>query len=144
MTPRRLVVDANILVRAVLGRRVREVIGAHASEAEYFVPGVAYHDAERHLPAILDKFGRSGEVGEALAVLAQLRGILLAVPEEFYLSQKEESLARIERRDVEDWPVLALALVLECPIWTEDNDFFGCGVPTWTTDRVERYLRPGV
>ncbi len=50
------------------------------------------------------------------------------------------ALARIEQRDPDDWPILATALALECPIWTEDNDFFGAGVPTWTTDRVELYL----
>lgn len=32
------------------------------------------------------------------------------------------------------------ALALGCPIWTADQDFFGCGVATWTTDRVELYL----
>jgi predicted nucleic acid-binding protein len=47
---------------------------------------------------------------------------------------------RISCRDEDDWPVLAAALALECPIWTEDTDFFGCGVATWTTDRVELYL----
>jgi len=47
---------------------------------------------------------------------------------------------RIARRDEDDWPILAAALALDCPIWTEDTDFFGCGVATWTTDRVELYL----
>jgi hypothetical protein len=28
-----------------------------------------------------------------------------------------------------------------CPTWTEDQDFFGSGVATWTTDRIELYLR---
>ncbi|MFO1350464.1 MAG: PIN domain-containing protein [Gammaproteobacteria bacterium] len=36
---------------------------------------------------------------------------------------------------------MALALVLNLPIWTEDQDLFGSGVATWTTDRVELYLR---
>jgi PIN domain len=27
------------------------------------------------------------------------------------------------------------------PLWTEDADFFGAGVATWTTDRVELLLR---
>jgi len=49
--------------------------------------------------------------------------------------------SRIESRDPDDWPILATALALECPIWTEDQDFFGAGVPTWTTDRVELSLR---
>jgi len=42
--------------------------------------------------------------------------------------------------DADDCPVIACALALESPIWTEDRDFFGAGVPTWTTDRVEIYL----
>jgi len=37
--------------------------------------------------------------------------------------------------------VVALALALDLPIWTEDQDLFGAGVPTWTTDRVELYLK---
>jgi predicted nucleic acid-binding protein len=53
-------------------------------------------------------------------------------------SAKEEALARI--RDKDDWPALALALQLECAIWTEDQNFFGIGIATWTTNTVERYL----
>ncbi len=48
---------------------------------------------------------------------------------------------RIDRRDPSDWPVVALALATGYPIWTEDQDFFGCGIATWTTDRVEIYLQ---
>lgn len=48
---------------------------------------------------------------------------------------------RIGRRDPDDWPIAAAALILDCPIWTEDKDFFGTGIPTWTSDRVEIYLR---
>ena len=47
---------------------------------------------------------------------------------------------RMESRDPDDWPVLASALALGCPIWTEGTDFFDCGVATWTTDRIELYL----
>ena len=43
-------------------------------------------------------------------------------------------------RDEEDWPILAAALALGCPIWTEDAGFFGIGIGTWTTDRVELFL----
>jgi len=48
-------------------------------------------------------------------------------------------LARV--RDADDWPALALAMQLECAIWTEDQDFFGTGVATWTTNTVELYLK---
>ena len=53
-------------------------------------------------------------------------------------SARGEALARI--RDTDDWAALALALQLECAIWTEDQDFFGTGIATWTSNTVERYL----
>ncbi len=141
MVAPRLVLDANILVRAVLGKRVKNIIATHAVNAEFFAPEVAYDDAERHLPEILTKHGRADDIGDSLAYLAQLRETVLAVPEEVYLDHQAKALARIEQRDPDDWPILATALALTCPVWTEDNDFFGTGVPTWTTDRVEIYLR---
>jgi predicted nucleic acid-binding protein len=52
-----------------------------------------------------------------------------------------EARRRLAARDPEDWPILASALALSCPIWTEDTDFFGCGVATWTSDRVLMFLR---
>ncbi len=47
-----------------------------------------------------------------------------------------EARKRLGTRDPEDWPILAAALALECPIWTEDSDFFGCGVATWTSTNI--------
>jgi hypothetical protein len=38
MPNKALVVDANILVRAVLGKRVRAVFEAHAENASFFIP----------------------------------------------------------------------------------------------------------
>jgi predicted nucleic acid-binding protein len=136
----RIVVDANILIRAVLGRRVKEIITGHAEHAEFFAPELAYAEAERHLPEILAKRSRADQIDEALAYTGRLRAVVLPVPDEVYESLRAAALSRLESRDPDDWPVLAAALVIECPIWTEDKDFFGTGVPTWTTDRVELYL----
>jgi predicted nucleic acid-binding protein len=65
------------------------------------------------------------------------------------LYEDYEKLARerVLTRDADDWPIVAVALLLDFPIWTEDQDFFwqrcryGSGVATWTTDRVELFLR---
>ena len=59
---------------------------------------------------------------------------------EVYAQYEAVARQRIDKRDEDDWPVLAAALAFDCPIWTEDTDFFGCGVATWTTDRVELSL----
>ena len=125
---RRLVIDANILIRAALGRRVKETLVSHAEPVDFFAPDIAFDDAEEHLPAVLTKFDRVAQIDPALAFLNQLRSIVAAVPEEAFRDIKDEALARIQR-DPDDWPVLAVAMLLDCPIWTEDNDFFGTGVP---------------
>jgi len=107
MERKRLVLDANILIRGCFGRRVRLILANHADQADFFVAQAALSEAGRY---VLD--------------LAHAR---------------DEALARI--RDPEDWPTLALCLQLECAVWTEDQDFFGSGVATWTCATVERYLR---
>lgn len=76
MVARRLVLDANILIRAVLGRRVKKIIDTYATQASFFVPAIAYDDAERHLPQILTKHDRADEVQPALAFLTQLQTIV--------------------------------------------------------------------
>lgn len=62
---------------------------------------------------------------------------------EAYADLASEAQRRLRGRDEADWPILALSLRLDCPIWTEDRDLFGTGIPTWTTDRVEIFLASG-
>jgi predicted nucleic acid-binding protein len=70
--------------------------------------------------------------------LLSLMAVVQMVENSVVESAREEALARI--RDANDWPALALGLQLECAIWTEDQDFFGTGIATWTSGTVERYL----
>ena len=73
-------------------------------------------------------------------VLSSLEEIIQLVDLETYGSFEQTARTRLASRDLEDWPVLATALALRSAIRTEDNDFFGAGVATWTTDRVELFL----
>jgi predicted nucleic acid-binding protein len=139
MPGKALVVDANILVRAVLGKRVRKVIEAYAEEVTFFVPEVALAEAEEHLPALVIKHG--GDPEKALAFLRTLVRLVEVIGSDVYGEFEGEARERLGQRDPEDWPILAAALALGCPIWTEDTDFFGCGVATWTSSTVRTYLR---
>ena len=138
MSSAAIVLDANILIRAVLGQRVRELIQIHAATIKFFAPDVAYADARKYLPALLEK--RSVDPGAALLVLDALEHVVHPLDMEVYGGLRQQALRRIEMRDADDWPVLACAMVLDCPVWTEDADFFGTGVATWTTDRIALYL----
>jgi predicted nucleic acid-binding protein len=138
MNGKTIVLDANILIRAVLGQRVRQLILAHAGEVNFFAPDVAYADARKYLPASLKKRGLPPEA--AMTVLDLLEPIVRPMALELYAPHREAALQRIASRDADDWPVLACAMAWGCPVWTEDADFFGSGVATWTTDRITLYL----
>lgn len=95
----------------------------------------------KYLPSLITKRGFGEEVvRQSLAAVEVLESVVLAVASETYEVARPEAEARLRRRDRDDWPILATAMVLDCPIWTEDQDLFGAGVPTWTADRVELYL----
>lgn len=135
---RGLVLDANILIRLVLGTQVRDLVLAHLGQVEFHAPVECFDDARRYLPDLLER--RGIDSAPALEVLDGFEGLIHPLAESTYLAAREDALARIATRDERDWPILAAALTLDLPIWTEDQDFFGTGVPTWTTDRVRLYL----
>jgi len=107
--------DANILIRAVLGRRVRQLIESYSARRVRFVaPDVVFEDAQRYLPLLLKKRGKSsGGVSEALEYL---RSLIQPIYRELYGEFETEARQRLRGRDEDDWPVLATALGLECPI----------------------------
>lgn len=140
MNPQKaLVLDANILIRAVLGRRVRQILRKYADEVRFFAPDVCFVDARKYVGDLAQRRGMPHE--EMLAFLREIESIVHAVSAGFYQSYQPEAKRRIERRDPDDWPNVAAAMLLRCPIWTEDQDFFGAGIATWTSDRIELYLR---
>jgi predicted nucleic acid-binding protein len=135
-----IVLDANILIRAVLGRRVRQLLEFYAGrEIRFCAPEAAFADAEKYLPSLLEKRGKS-----AVGVSESLKYIQLLVEpvdRETFGDFEQDARLRLHGRDEEDWPVLAAALALACPIWFEDTDFFGTGVAVGTTNRIEIFLK---
>jgi predicted nucleic acid-binding protein len=124
----------------VLGRRVREILEEYGPRnIRFYAPDVAYADAERYLPALLAKRGKTG--ADLPATLHYLQSLVEPIDSEIYQLHQEDARDRLRGRDEEDWPVLASALALNCAIWTEDTDFFGTGAAVWTTSRVDIYLK---
>lgn len=135
-----ILLDANILIRAVLGKRVRQLLEQYSPQGiRFYAPDVAYADAAEYLPSLLERKGKPGtDVGATLQYLKQL---VESVDLESYSAFEDEARQRLRGRDEDDWPILATAFALACPIWTEDKDFFGTGVATWTTAHVEIFFR---
>jgi predicted nucleic acid-binding protein len=134
-----LVVDANILVRGVFGQRILQILERYEDTAGFYSPDVCFQDASKYIPDVARRRGLDLQVG--LAVLEGIARIVVPVDRSLYEDYAKVARERVQLRDPDDWPVVAVALLLDLPIWTEDQDFFGSGVATWTTDRVELYLR---
>ncbi len=138
MSRKALVLDANILIRAVLGQKVRTLVMTYADHVHFFAPAVCFEDARKYLPTLLLK--RNIPVESALSVLDTLSRIVQIVESEWLDVFEAQARRRLKMRDEQDWPILAAALALDCSIWTEDADFFGVGIATWTTANVHHFF----
>ena len=77
---------------------------------------------------------------KAVRLLRSMAALGTVVSRDLYADFETEARKRLAARDPDDWPILAAALALGCPIWTEDTDFFGCGVATWTSASIDSFL----
>ena len=73
MAGKALVLDANILIRAVLGQRVRRILEDHADHISFFTPEPAYAEAEEHLAILVVK--RRGNPAKAVRVLRAMAAL---------------------------------------------------------------------
>jgi len=136
---KRLVLDANILLRAVFGVRVRMLLESYEDSVRFFTPDVCFEDAEKYLEVISTT--RNLDVNAGRCVLSGQAGLVEILDRSLYEEHESTTRERMRSRDIADWPIAATSLLLSCPIWTEDQDFFGSGIATWTTANVELYLR---
>ena len=134
---KRLVLDANILIRSCLGVRVNRLIATYADQVDFFVAEANVAEATFYITELAKKKGLDQQV--CSETLLSLMRVVQMVEDSVLESVRDEALARI--RDPDDWSALALGMQLECAIWTEDQDYFGTGIATWTTNTVEIYLK---
>jgi predicted nucleic acid-binding protein len=137
----RLVLDASVLVAEFLRRSGRELLAR--PELELYLPEHGWREAMHEFPKrvrlMQRRYGLTERGARELTAggVAALEAGRIVVAEAY---QDLEVEARARLRDPDDWPVLALALTLDCGIWTADQDFFGTGVATWTTANLRRAL----
>lgn len=110
----------------------------HAQRVAFFTPSACVEDARKYLPDLLHKRGIDPE--SSMQVLDGILRFVQPLETEWLLGVEKQARARLALRDENDWPVLAAAMILDCSIWTEDLDFFGAGVATWTTATIEQFL----
>jgi predicted nucleic acid-binding protein len=140
-----VVADASVLVGELLRQRGRELL-LHPS-LRVLVAEHQWEETEHELARRLDILEARAILAatqrqaleQSVRLLVDTRAIEVA-PRDTYASLEETALRRVPR-DPRDWPTVALAIVLDAAILTGDNDFLGCGCPTWTVDTLRHELK---
>ena len=126
-----LLTDTNILVRVARGRarsRVDTLVGRGVRLA------TTDHSAFELHRILVTAVKLSEPAAGALVEDAIAPFELLFA--EAYEHRRQDAEARLSEGGKSDWPLLAAALVLDSEIWSDDRDFFGIGVPVWSTPNV--------
>lgn len=127
-----LVIDANVIVSVLAGIHSRSV---YRSLRERGVVLSATSAQLREAFSVLTKKIHE-PVEHARALVNDLARDLRQVELSDYAAYEQPARARLHARAQSDWAVLAAALAYDGGIWSNDRDFFGVGVPVWTTRNV--------
>ena len=139
-----LVVDASTFVAEVLRARGRRLLAR--PDLDLVVAAEAMSETEHELRKRVAQLVERGHLEPAPAAqlfeeaLATIAGKVTVIPHEVYAARLGEAWQRVPR-DPRDAPTVALALTLDCGIWTGDYDFFGCGVSVWTTETLQQHFQ---
>lgn len=139
-----IVADASVLVGELLRRRGHELFAR--SDLRVVVAEEQWDETEHELARRVDLIVAQGRLSakqtqllqNAVHSLIDSRAIEV-IHRRFYVDQEATARRRVPR-DPNDWPPVALALALGVGILTGDQDFLGCGCPTWTVETLREEL----
>lgn len=132
----RLAADANVLLSALIGGRASLVL-SDPRIREILTAQPTFTEVEEYALTL----ARKKRIPEDVLLLALAAMPVTIVPQREYSKSLSEARRRIGRRDPDDVDILALALHLEIPLWSNDKDFSEAGVEWLTTEALLRRLR---
>jgi len=124
----KLAADANVLLSALIGGQAGRVLN-HPAIEEILTTETTVAEVQEYAGELARK--RRLAVDVVLLAVATLPVII--VPRSVYAAALPEARKRIGRRDPDDVDLLALAIHLKLPVWSNDNDFKNTGVIRQTT-----------
>jgi len=130
-----LAADANVLLSAVIGGRARLVLN-HPEVGTIFTAEPTFAEVEEY--AIVLARQKRLPLDVLLLAIAALPVTVVSPAQ--YAKSVPEAMRRIGRRDPDDVDLLAVALHLQLPVWSNDKDFEGLAVDLFTTERLLRRL----
>ena len=130
----RVAADSNVILSAVSGKAALRIFTR--STLDVVTTESVLEEVREYIPYIAELYGFAPQVLESQLRLLTIREYSL----KDYKRYVAEGERRIGDRDPDDVDLLALALAMKLPIWSNDNDFKNCGVEWYTTARLLKIL----
>ena len=135
----KFVIDTNILFSAMVKKSItRKIILSDVFEL--YVPEYLFEEINKHKDLILRKAKISDR--DFIALLTLFQKHMKIVKKEFYQDKIPIAEEVMKEIDITDSPFLALALALNCLIWSNDGHFKKQNlVKVYTTKEILELLR---
>jgi predicted nucleic acid-binding protein len=124
----KLAADANVLLSALIGGKAKAVLEHPKIEEVFTVTGVI-EEVREYLPGL----ARERKLPEDVLLMTLVSLPVTIVEAKEYRGRIAEARTRIAERDPDDVELLALALHLDVPVWSNDDDFEAGGTDWYTT-----------
>jgi predicted nucleic acid-binding protein len=124
----KLAADANVLLSALIGGQAARLL-RHPAIEEVLTTEATLAEVREYVGPL----ARKRRLALDVVLLAAATLPVTTVPRSIYLPSISDARKRIGRRDPDDVELLALAIQLKIPVWSNDSDFDGTGVDWHTT-----------
>ncbi|MDP3112724.1 MAG: PIN domain-containing protein [Thermodesulfovibrionales bacterium] len=132
---KRLAADANVILSAVAGKAALRVF--LKEDIEIITTQFNIDEVRQYLSVIAEQYSLREELLESQLKLLPLK----IYSQHFYEGFLKEASKRLAGRDEDDIELLALAIKLHIPVWSNDGDFKNSGVEVYTTARLLKILK---
>lgn len=130
-----VVVDANPILSGLIKGSALKVFWSFRIR-KFATTEFTLEEVKLYIPKLANKSGQREEI-----LLLDLSLLPIKIySKDFYKDQLDQANERIGKRDPKDVDLLALALRLRSPIWSNDRDFEGIGVECFSTAELLKIL----
>jgi len=124
---RRLVLDANIMTSALLGKSFPLLLSLTEQGIDLMTPLHQIAETREHV------LREAKDADWTRAQMQRLLTIVQPLSPALYARHEALARARLHARGQPDWPLIAAAIAVDADVWSHDKDLFGTGAPVWCT-----------
>lgn len=132
---RKLAADANVILSAVAGKAALRIF--LEKDIEIVTTQFNIDEVREYLGVIAGKYEIREEILESQLKLLPLK----IYQQDFYKEFLYSAAKSLSGKDEDDIELLALAMRLKIPVWSNDRDFKHSGVDLYTTAKLLKILK---